>query len=246
MGKVFRYARLSGSRISHENSLLTTKQLKLPAASCGVSARPVESRLRRVRVAEFYRASWSIFISNLGNPVHWAWSESIVFARKHGELFRRTGVVEYWHKLKSEYQIKQVLSLLHYSTTPSLQQTAPRGERALEPSQGAAPSQGLPRRSLGEGRSSGPGFFTRLHSLHSSLFPRPGFASFVFLTFVLYCSYAHSAQVTLIWNPVTHPDLAGYKIYYGNSSHNYDDTADVGNQTNWTITGLIDTETYVI
>jgi hypothetical protein len=32
-----------------------------PAASYGECARPVESRLRRVRVAEFYRASWSIF-----------------------------------------------------------------------------------------------------------------------------------------------------------------------------------------
>jgi hypothetical protein len=48
----------------------------------------------------------------------------------------------------------------------------------------------------------------------------------------------------LIWDPVTHPDLAGYKIYYGNSSRNYDDTTDVGNQTSWTITGLIDTEPY--
>jgi hypothetical protein len=49
----------------------------------------------------------------------------------------------------------------------------------------------------------------------------------------------------LRWDPVvTHPDLAGYKIYYGNSSRNYDDTTDVGNQTSWTITDLIDTESY--
>ncbi len=57
-------------------------------------------------------------------------------------------------------------------------------------------------------------------------------------------SNAYPAQVTLIWDPVTHPDLAGYKIYYGNSSRNYDVTTDVGNQTSCTITDLIDTEPY--
>ena len=57
-------------------------------------------------------------------------------------------------------------------------------------------------------------------------------------------SYAYPAQVTLIWDPVTHPDLAGYKIYYGNSRGTYDVTTDVGNQTSWTITDLIDTEPY--
>jgi hypothetical protein len=88
------------------------------------------------------------------------------------------------------------------------------------------------------------GFFTWLSGLHSSLFPRPGLASFVFLIFVLYSSCAYAAQVTLIWDPVTHPDLAGYKIYYGNTSRNYGVATDVGNQTSWTITGLIDTEPY--
>jgi hypothetical protein len=36
-----------------------------PAADYEECARPVESRLRRVRVAEFYRASWSIFTRQL-------------------------------------------------------------------------------------------------------------------------------------------------------------------------------------
>jgi len=57
-------------------------------------------------------------------------------------------------------------------------------------------------------------------------------------------SNAYPAEVTLIWDPVTHPDLAGYKIYYGNSSRNYIVTTDVGNQTSCTITDLIDTEPY--
>jgi hypothetical protein len=146
--KVFSYERLSGSRISYENSLLTTKQ----------------------------------FI---------------------------------------------------YSTTPLLQQTSASRKDPKSPLRGQV-----------RARSSGPGFFTRLSSLHSSLFPRPCFASFVFLIFILLNSYAYSAQVTLRWDPVTHPDLAGYKIYYGNSIRNYYDTTDVGNQTSWTITGLIDTEPY--
>jgi hypothetical protein len=57
-------------------------------------------------------------------------------------------------------------------------------------------------------------------------------------------SIAYPAQVTLIWDPVTHPDLAGYKIYYGNFSRNYVVSTDVGNQTSWTISDLIDTEPY--
>ena len=117
-------------------------------------------------------------------------------------------------------------------------------KKQLEPPQGATQSLGLPRRSLCEVRSSGSRFLTRLSLLHSSLFPRLGLASFVLLIFVLYSSGAHSAQVTLIWNPVTHPDIAGYKIYYGNTSRNYDNTIDVGNQTRYTITGLIDNEPY--
>ena len=162
----------------------------------------------------------------------------------HTNMLRCFGVLEYWQELKPESKNEQVLSLLHYSTTPALQQIAARGNRALEPPQGAAQSQGLPRRNLGEDRSSRPRFFTRLSRLHSSLFPRPGLVLSVFLIFVLYSSSARSAQVALMWNPVTNPDLAGYKIYYGSSSRNYNDTIDVGNQTRYTITGLIDNEPY--
>ena len=64
------------------------------------------------------------------------------------------------------------------------------------------------------------------------------------LCLLILTSYAYPAQVTLIWDPVTHPDLAGYKIYYGNSSRNYVVSTEVGNQTSCTITDLIDTEPY--
>ena len=48
----------------------------------------------------------------------------------------------------------------------------------------------------------------------------------------------------LVWDPVIHPDLAGYKIYWGNSSRNYNVSTDVGNQTSCKIRDLIDDETY--
>jgi hypothetical protein len=43
------------------------------------------------------------------------------------------GVLECWQKRKPEFHLELVFSLLHYSTTPSLQQTAQKGERLLHP-----------------------------------------------------------------------------------------------------------------
>jgi len=59
------------------------------------------------------------------------------------------------------------------------------------------------------------------------------------LTPVLY-----AGQVTLSWDPVSHPDLAGYRIYSGLSSRDYDDELDVGNNTSCTISRLVKGETY--
>jgi hypothetical protein len=44
--------------------------------------------------------------------------------------------------------------------------------------------------------------------------------------------------LTLAWDPNTEPDLAGYTIYYGTQSGIYDFTIDVGNVTQYTVTGL--------
>ena len=55
---------------------------------------------------------------------------------------------------------------------------------------------------------------------------------------------AYSAQTTLVWDPVIHPDIAGYMIYYGTSSGDYDVSLDVGNWTSVTIAGLDGSETY--
>ena len=46
------------------------------------------------------------------------------------------------------------------------------------------------------------------------------------------------AQVTLTWDPNSEPDLAGYDIYYGTASGNYQWKTDVGNVTTYTLNGL--------
>jgi hypothetical protein len=71
-------------------------------------------------------------------------------------------------------------------------------------------------------------------------------ASFAALLPVLLCSVGivHAAQVTLEWNAVTHPDVAGYMVYYGNCSGDYNESVDVGNWTTVTIAELEVDEIY--
>jgi hypothetical protein len=52
------------------------------------------------------------------------------------------------------------------------------------------------------------------------------------------------AQVTLTWDPNSEPDLAGYKLYYGDSSGNYTNVIDVGNEIVCTVNDLLPGETY--
>ena len=79
--------------------------------------------------------------------------------------------------------------------------------------------------------------------------PFSSYLSFLFLlSVILFISITNSfaAQVTLTWNISTADDIAGYKIYYGNSSRNYNSFVDVGNQTSYTISDLVDGNTYFI
>ncbi len=71
---------------------------------------------------------------------------------------------------------------------------------------------------------------------------------FSFVSVILFISITNSfaAQITLTWDTSTADDIAGYKIYYGNSSRNYNSIVDVGNQTNYTISDLVDGSTYFI
>ena len=66
----------------------------------------------------------------------------------------------------------------------------------------------------------------------------------VILTSFLIPLLAYSADVTLAWDDNTEPDLDGYKLYYGTSSRNYSASVDVGNTTQYTLSGLTEGTTY--
>ena len=70
--------------------------------------------------------------------------------------------------------------------------------------------------------------------------------SFAALLLVFFCSVriVNAGRITLEWDPVTHPDLAGYMVYYGTYSGDYDDSVDVGNWTSVTFAELEEDETY--
>jgi hypothetical protein len=73
----------------------------------------------------------------------------------------------------------------------------------------------------------------------------------LFLCFFLFSSLSvfsfhagHCAQVTLAWDQVNNPQLAGYTIYYGNAPGSYQWLVDVGNVTTHTLTNLTIGATY--
>ncbi len=51
-------------------------------------------------------------------------------------------------------------------------------------------------------------------------------------------------SITLAWDANTEPDLAGYKIYWGSSTRNYNVTKDVGNVTQITFNEFVCGSTY--
>ncbi len=64
------------------------------------------------------------------------------------------------------------------------------------------------------------------------------FSIIAILAFAFFAPLSYAAEATLTWDPNSEPDLAGYKIYYGFATNNYEYSIDVGNQTSYTVTGL--------
>ena len=73
-------------------------------------------------------------------------------------------------------------------------------------------------------------------SSHSSgLISKILLLTLVLIFFPLLTPKVYSSQVTLAWDANTESQLAGYKVYYGGASRNYDQTIDVGNQTSYAL-----------
>jgi hypothetical protein len=68
--------------------------------------------------------------------------------------------------------------------------------------------------------------------------------SFCLLFIFIIPFLASGAVVKLAWDPSTEEGLAGYKIYYGYASGDYDTSIDVGNTTTFQITDLEYDQTY--
>lgn len=66
------------------------------------------------------------------------------------------------------------------------------------------------------------------------------------LILILLCfvSLALAGDVTVSWDANTEADLAGYKVYYGTGSGNYQNIVDVANVTSHQITELAEGFTY--
>ena len=55
---------------------------------------------------------------------------------------------------------------------------------------------------------------------------------------------AFAGTVTLAWDPVNSPLVAGYMVYYGPAAGNYTSSIDVGNTTSYTVPSLVEGTTY--
>jgi hypothetical protein len=67
----------------------------------------------------------------------------------------------------------------------------------------------------------------------------------IFFTLLfIWPGFAKAADVTLAWDPNQEPAVAGYKVFNGLASRNYNGTVDVGNWTSCIVSGLEPGKTY--
>ncbi len=65
----------------------------------------------------------------------------------------------------------------------------------------------------------------------------------IFFAILIITNPVWAGTAILSWNPNTESDMAGYKVYYGNSSGSLATSLDVGNVTQYTL-NLTDGQTY--
>jgi hypothetical protein len=65
-----------------------------------------------------------------------------------------------------------------------------------------------------------------------------------FALLFIWPGFAKAADVTLAWDPNQEPTVAGYKVFNGLASRNYNGTVDVGNWTSCVVSGLEPGKTY--
>jgi len=71
-----------------------------------------------------------------------------------------------------------------------------------------------------------------------------GFLKYINVTLLLFVPVLKAGSATILWDPNSEPDLAGYKIYYGKGSGNYQNQVYVGNVTSYHLTGVEEGERY--
>jgi hypothetical protein len=84
-----------------------------------------------------------------------------------------------------------------------------------------------------------------LSRLFSPILFRAGLWAFGLL-YLLLSSIASAAPVTLAWDAVSDPGLAGYKIHYGYASGQYSFSVDVGNTTTASLSDLDQNQVYYV
>jgi hypothetical protein len=63
---------------------------------------------------------------------------------------------------------------------------------------------------------------------------------------VLAGTAAFAGEISLAWDSVTHPELAGYRVYYGTNSSNLDQSIDVGTNAQVMLSNLADCTNYFV
>jgi PKD domain/Purple acid Phosphatase, N-terminal domain/Fibronectin type III domain len=58
--------------------------------------------------------------------------------------------------------------------------------------------------------------------------------------------FAEAGTISVAWDALSHPNLVGYRVFYGTTSGTYSQTVDVGLTTQATLTGLTDCTTYYV